>query len=196
MSGEVYEVTMPKLGETVTGGVVSQWLKHLGIAVDLDQQGLVAPVVKNADALNLRGLARATALPRTGRSPWRTWRPTWRPCSKPARSRDRTRMSACHAAASSRRTRRAWPARDTRSVPENNDLTGTDSRRSADERPTRTENSPGGQTQARASSSKRAKARPGTASLTSALWPGPAVAAAKAASARTGRPASGRSGST
>jgi 2-oxoglutarate dehydrogenase E2 component (dihydrolipoamide succinyltransferase) len=34
---------------------------HLGIAVDLDQQGLVAPVVKNADALNLRGLARGIA---------------------------------------------------------------------------------------------------------------------------------------
>jgi pyruvate dehydrogenase E2 component (dihydrolipoamide acetyltransferase) len=34
---------------------------HLGIAVELDQQGLVAPVVKNADALNLRGLARGIA---------------------------------------------------------------------------------------------------------------------------------------
>ena len=34
---------------------------HLGIAVDLDQQGLVAPVVKNADSLNLRGLARGVA---------------------------------------------------------------------------------------------------------------------------------------
>jgi len=34
---------------------------HLGIAVDLDQQGLVAPVVKNADSLNLRGLARGIA---------------------------------------------------------------------------------------------------------------------------------------
>jgi pyruvate dehydrogenase E2 component (dihydrolipoamide acetyltransferase) len=31
---------------------------NLGIAVDLNEQGLVAPVVKEADALNLRGLAR------------------------------------------------------------------------------------------------------------------------------------------
>src|ERR1700750_1775409 len=30
---------------------------NLAIAVDLDEQGLVAPVVKDADALNLRGLA-------------------------------------------------------------------------------------------------------------------------------------------
>jgi len=34
---------------------------NLGISVDLDQQGLMAPVVKNADALNLRGLARSMA---------------------------------------------------------------------------------------------------------------------------------------
>jgi 2-oxoglutarate dehydrogenase E2 component (dihydrolipoamide succinyltransferase) len=32
---------------------------NLAIAVDLNEQGLVAPVIKNADALNLRGLARA-----------------------------------------------------------------------------------------------------------------------------------------
>jgi pyruvate dehydrogenase E2 component (dihydrolipoamide acetyltransferase) len=31
---------------------------NLGIAVDLSEQGLVAPVVKNADSLNIRGLAR------------------------------------------------------------------------------------------------------------------------------------------
>jgi pyruvate dehydrogenase E2 component (dihydrolipoamide acetyltransferase) len=30
---------------------------NLGIAVDLDEQGLIVPVVKNADQLNLRGLA-------------------------------------------------------------------------------------------------------------------------------------------
>jgi 2-oxoglutarate dehydrogenase E2 component (dihydrolipoamide succinyltransferase) len=30
---------------------------NLGIAVDLDEQGLVVPVVKNADALNIRGIA-------------------------------------------------------------------------------------------------------------------------------------------
>ena len=34
---------------------------HLGIAVDLSEQGLVAPVVKNADSLNIRGLARNIA---------------------------------------------------------------------------------------------------------------------------------------
>jgi 2-oxoglutarate dehydrogenase E2 component (dihydrolipoamide succinyltransferase) len=32
---------------------------NLGIAVDLSEQGLVAPVVRDADGLNLRGLARA-----------------------------------------------------------------------------------------------------------------------------------------
>jgi len=32
---------------------------NLGIAVDVPQQGLMAPVIKNADTLNLRGLARA-----------------------------------------------------------------------------------------------------------------------------------------
>ena len=32
---------------------------NLGIAVDLNEQGLVAPVVRDADGLNLRGLARA-----------------------------------------------------------------------------------------------------------------------------------------
>jgi 2-oxoglutarate dehydrogenase E2 component (dihydrolipoamide succinyltransferase) len=31
---------------------------NLGIAVDLDQQGLVVPVVKDADGLNMRGLAK------------------------------------------------------------------------------------------------------------------------------------------
>jgi 2-oxoglutarate dehydrogenase E2 component (dihydrolipoamide succinyltransferase) len=32
---------------------------HLAIAVDLNEQGLMAPVVRNADSLNLRGMARA-----------------------------------------------------------------------------------------------------------------------------------------
>jgi pyruvate dehydrogenase E2 component (dihydrolipoamide acetyltransferase) len=32
---------------------------NLGIAVDLNEQGLVAPVIRDADGLNLRGLARA-----------------------------------------------------------------------------------------------------------------------------------------
>src|SRR5580704_1247905 len=36
MSGDVYEVTMPKLGETVTEGVVSQWLKQVGDTVAFD----------------------------------------------------------------------------------------------------------------------------------------------------------------
>ena len=36
MSADVYEVTMPKLGETVTEGVVSQWLKQVGNAVAFD----------------------------------------------------------------------------------------------------------------------------------------------------------------
>lgn len=30
---------------------------NLGIAVDLDQQGLIVPVVENADQLNIRGIA-------------------------------------------------------------------------------------------------------------------------------------------
>ncbi len=36
MSGDVYEVTMPKLGETVTEGLVSQWLKQVGDTVAFD----------------------------------------------------------------------------------------------------------------------------------------------------------------
>jgi pyruvate dehydrogenase E2 component (dihydrolipoamide acetyltransferase) len=36
MSADVYEVTMPKLGETVTEGVVSQWLKQVGDTVAFD----------------------------------------------------------------------------------------------------------------------------------------------------------------
>lgn len=32
---------------------------HLAIAVDLNEQGLMAPVVRNADSLNLRGIAKA-----------------------------------------------------------------------------------------------------------------------------------------
>jgi pyruvate dehydrogenase E2 component (dihydrolipoamide acetyltransferase) len=36
MSADVYEVTMPKLGETVTEGVVSQWLKRVGDTVAFD----------------------------------------------------------------------------------------------------------------------------------------------------------------
>jgi 2-oxoglutarate dehydrogenase E2 component (dihydrolipoamide succinyltransferase) len=36
MSADVYEVTMPKLGETVTEGVVNQWLKQVGDTVAFD----------------------------------------------------------------------------------------------------------------------------------------------------------------
>jgi len=42
---------------------------NLGIAVDLDQQGLVVPVVKDADSLNMRGIAkRVTELASAARS--------------------------------------------------------------------------------------------------------------------------------
>jgi len=42
---------------------------NLGIAVDLDQQGLVVPVVKDADSLNMRGIAKkVTELARAARS--------------------------------------------------------------------------------------------------------------------------------
>jgi 2-oxoglutarate dehydrogenase E2 component (dihydrolipoamide succinyltransferase) len=34
---------------------------HLGVAVDLDEQGLVVPVIRDADGLNVTGLARAIA---------------------------------------------------------------------------------------------------------------------------------------
>jgi 2-oxoglutarate dehydrogenase E2 component (dihydrolipoamide succinyltransferase) len=34
---------------------------HLGIAVDLDEEGLVVPVIRNADGLTVTGLARAIA---------------------------------------------------------------------------------------------------------------------------------------
>ena len=36
MNADVYEVTMPKLGETVTEGLVSQWLKQVGDTVAFD----------------------------------------------------------------------------------------------------------------------------------------------------------------
>src|SRR5262249_41207738 len=36
MSGDMYEVTMPKLGETVTEGLLSRWLKHVGDTVEFD----------------------------------------------------------------------------------------------------------------------------------------------------------------
>jgi 2-oxoglutarate dehydrogenase E2 component (dihydrolipoamide succinyltransferase) len=36
MSADIYDVTMPKLGETVTEGVVSRWLKQVGDTVAFD----------------------------------------------------------------------------------------------------------------------------------------------------------------
>ena len=51
---------------------------NLGIAVDLDQQGLVVPVVKDADGLNMRGIAkRITEI--AGRGPVEEAR-RWRTC--------------------------------------------------------------------------------------------------------------------
>ena len=44
MSADVYEVTMPKLGETVTEGVVSQWLKQVG-----DHRRLRRPALRGVD---------------------------------------------------------------------------------------------------------------------------------------------------
>ena len=35
-AGEVYEVTMPKLGETVTEGTIGSWLKQVGDEVEFD----------------------------------------------------------------------------------------------------------------------------------------------------------------
>jgi pyruvate/2-oxoglutarate dehydrogenase complex dihydrolipoamide acyltransferase (E2) component len=43
------------------GAVVHNDAVHLGIAVDLDERGLIVPVIRNADSLNVTGLARATA---------------------------------------------------------------------------------------------------------------------------------------
>jgi len=43
------------------GAVVHNAAVHLGIAVDLDERGLIVPVIRNADSLNVTGLARATA---------------------------------------------------------------------------------------------------------------------------------------
>jgi pyruvate dehydrogenase E2 component (dihydrolipoamide acetyltransferase) len=52
----------PMMNATVTStsdGVTTHRAVHLGIAVDLDYQGLVVPVVHDADGLRLRALARA-----------------------------------------------------------------------------------------------------------------------------------------
>ena len=65
-------------------------------------------------------------------------------------------------------------------------LTGADSRRSRDDRPTCTVNCPGDHTQPSVSASHRANALAGTRSGTSADAPGGAVTAVKAASSRGG----------
>ncbi|MGH8998960.1 MAG: 2-oxo acid dehydrogenase subunit E2, partial [Acidimicrobiia bacterium] len=52
----------PAMNSSVDMETKTQRFHHyvnLGIAVDLDGEGLVAPVINNADGLNLRGLARA-----------------------------------------------------------------------------------------------------------------------------------------
>ncbi len=54
--------TFPVVNSSVDMQAKTRILHHyvnLGIAVDLSEQGLVAPVVRDADGLNLRGLARA-----------------------------------------------------------------------------------------------------------------------------------------
>jgi pyruvate dehydrogenase E2 component (dihydrolipoamide acetyltransferase) len=54
--------TFPVVNSSVDMQAKTQILHHyvnLAIAVDLSEQGLVAPVVRDADGLNLRGLARA-----------------------------------------------------------------------------------------------------------------------------------------
>ena len=40
------------------GSIASNEAIHLGIAVDLDERGLLVPVVRDADAMNVRGIAR------------------------------------------------------------------------------------------------------------------------------------------
>src|SRR5215468_787906 len=66
---------------------------------------------------------------------------------------------------------------------------GTSSRRSREDLPTSAVKGPGGQAQPPAAGSQTAKARAGTVSTTSARSPGAALTAAKAPSARAGRPA-------
>ncbi len=52
----------PALNATIDdAGVRRHGAVHLGIAVDLDHQGLVVPVVRNAHLLNVEGLANAIA---------------------------------------------------------------------------------------------------------------------------------------
>ena len=48
-------------GRFSDGDLVPNDAVHLGIAVDLDERGLVVPVIRDADALNVTGIARAIA---------------------------------------------------------------------------------------------------------------------------------------
>jgi pyruvate/2-oxoglutarate dehydrogenase complex dihydrolipoamide acyltransferase (E2) component len=48
-------------GRFADGGLVLNDAVHLGIAVDLDERGLVVPVIRDADSFNVTGIARATA---------------------------------------------------------------------------------------------------------------------------------------
>ena len=53
---------VPALNARIDGSsLVYNEAVHLGIAVDLDEQGLVVPVIRNADGLTVTGLARAIA---------------------------------------------------------------------------------------------------------------------------------------
>lgn len=45
--------------DAATSNLIHHDAVHLGIAVDLDEQGLVVPVIRNADGLNVTGIARA-----------------------------------------------------------------------------------------------------------------------------------------
>jgi 2-oxoglutarate dehydrogenase E2 component (dihydrolipoamide succinyltransferase) len=52
----------PHVNATVEGEALVVWRDiHLGIAVDLDFEGLVAPVIRDAHAMSVAGLARAIA---------------------------------------------------------------------------------------------------------------------------------------
>jgi 2-oxoglutarate dehydrogenase E2 component (dihydrolipoamide succinyltransferase) len=52
----------PHVNATVEGEALVVWRDiHLGIAVDLDFEGLVAPVIRDAQAMSVAGLARAIA---------------------------------------------------------------------------------------------------------------------------------------
>jgi pyruvate dehydrogenase E2 component (dihydrolipoamide acetyltransferase) len=54
--------TFPAVNARIDGAsLVYNEAVHLGVAVDLDEEGLVVPVIRNADGLTVTGLARAIA---------------------------------------------------------------------------------------------------------------------------------------